>query len=242
MAFLLPLFVVVCLPFALASAFHSPTPHDVPLTIEGPSQLVHPIVTALDETAQFSVKESDVAGAASLDVKNRDSMGGITITLSESSTTPPSMTVYVASAAGKVVVPVVQAAAADIAKQIHAPLTTVEVAPLDPKDGLGANLMYLLIFSSLGGYLPITVLAQVMPRASIRIRYLTVGVACLVTPLLVFGLQSIFNGDYGQSFGTIFNVLAVDALYVFVVGSLAILADQLLGGGSPSGSCRSSSS
>jgi hypothetical protein len=87
----------------------------------------------------------------------------------------------------------------------------------------------LLTYTSLAAYLVIIVLTQVMPKAGLRARYGAVGITSFAAPLIVFGLSSIFIGDYGASFGTIAALLGVNALYVFTVGALAILLAQFLG-------------
>ncbi len=144
---------------------------------------------------------------------------------------PPAFTVttYVASGAGRSTVSAVQAAADQVAAQLGTTATVVDVAPLAKEDPLGTNLFYLLVFSSLAGYMIVIVAGQLMPGARLSVRYGLVGAAALLAPLVVFGLSAIFVGDYGASFSTITAVLGVAALYVLTVGAAAVLVQQFLG-------------
>lgn len=244
-AFLLPLFFVVVFPLAYISATHAPSPHDFRLAVVGPDQVVGKIASNLDDTDEFDVTlQTDVASAARAAVAERKAEGAIRVDVATASTdaapagtkadpadaTPSfAVTAYVASAEGRATSPVVTATAEKIAKQLGATVKTVDVAPLGDKDALGTDLFYFFIYTSLAGYLVVIVLMQVAPRTKIGTRFAIGGIASVVAPLLVFGLSSIFVGDYGASFGTISALLGVDALYIFTVSSLAILLQQFLG-------------
>jgi len=123
----------------------------------------------------------------------------------------------------------VTSAGASIAKNLGTTAEVVDVAPLAANDELGVTLFYLLTYTSLAAYLVIIVLTQVLPKARLRVRFLAVGVASIIAPLIAFGLSSIFVGDYDASFGTITALLGVNAIYVFTVGAFAILIEQFLG-------------
>lgn len=232
-AFLLPLFFVVLFPLAFVSALHAPAPNDLPLLVVGPDQVVAPIAESLDATAEFAVDRTDVVSEARSSVEERRVDGSIEITTTPAAdpSSPPTMavTVYVAGAEGRAVASTVQAVGQKVAGQLGTTASVVDVAPLTAADPLGTSLFYQLTYTSLGAYLVIIVLTQVMPGARLRIRYTAISIAAVVAPLMVFGLSSIFVGDYGASFGSIVGLLGVNALYVFTVGCAAILVEQLLG-------------
>lgn len=195
--------------------------------------MVAPIAEGLDSTAEFSAERTDVVAEARSGVEERRYDGSIEISpvAAADPSAPPAFTVttYVAGAEGRSVAGAVQGAAAQVAAQLGTTATVVDVAPLAAADSLGTGLFYLLTYTSLGAYLVIIVLMQVMPGAPLRLRYTAISIAAVVAPLIVFGLSSIFLGDYGASFGSIAGLLGVNALYVFTVGCAAILIEQLLG-------------
>ena len=238
---ILPAFFALVFPFAFASATHAPAPHDLALTVVGPAQIVSDVAASLDETSKFAVSQTDVASEAANSVKERRADGAIEITAtqqqagaetsSDTSSPHPSITVttYVANAGGRSQAAAVTAVGEAIAKQFGTTSAIKDVAPLADEDGLGTNLFYLLVYTSLAGYMVVIASATILPGAGIGTKYGIVAVAALFAPLLVFALSSIFVGDYGASFGTITAVLGVAALSVLVVGAVAILLQQFLG-------------
>jgi len=233
-ALLLPLFFVVAFPLMFVSALHNPTPHDLSLLIVGPEQVVGQIADGLDETDEFAATHTDVSDEARSSVQNRTVDGSIQVVVDTADATAdaaPTFTVtaFVANAEGRSVASTVQAAATSIAAELGTTATIVDVAPLADTDQLGVTLFYLLTYTSLAAYLVIIVLTQVQPKAGLRVRFAAVAVASVLAPLIVFGLSSIWVGDYGASFGSIMGLLGVNALYVFTVGSAAILIQQFLG-------------
>ncbi|NQX28103.1 hypothetical protein HQQ81_12195 [Microbacteriaceae bacterium VKM Ac-2854] len=232
-AFLLPLFFVIAFPLAFVSALHNPTPHELPILIVGPDQVVSQIATTLDETGRFAAERTDVVSEARSRVEDRSFDGSIQIDVvpaaDEQSAPTFAVTSYVAGAEGRAVSAAVESVGDSVAEQLGTTVTVTDVAPLSAEDPLGVGLFYLLTYTSLAAYLVIIVLTQVMPGAKLRVRYAAVAVASIVAPLIAFGLSSIFIGDYGAGFGTIAGLLGVNALYVFTVGCAAIVIEQLLG-------------
>jgi hypothetical protein len=235
-AFIAPLFFVIAFPLLFVGAIHKPTPNDLSLLVVGPHQVVSQIADGLDETSEFAATHTDVDGEAKSSVEKREVMGSIEVVSDAADptmTAAPTFTVttYIATAEGQSVAGTVRAIGAQVAEDLGAAdtSTVVEVAPLDKQDPLGTNLFYLMTYTSLAAYLVIIVLMQVLPGAKLRVRYAAVGAAALAAPLIVFGLSSIFVGDYGASFGTVVGLLGVNALYVFTVGAAAVLIEQFLG-------------
>ncbi|GAA0431147.1 hypothetical protein [Leifsonia naganoensis] len=228
--FALPLFFIIGFPLAYVSASHDPTPHDMPITIVGPSAVTTPIANSLSKGDEFSVAVSGQAADARGSVTSRASVGSvlIDIEMAADGTQTTTVTTYTASGAGRATTSVVQAVGDKIASQFDVANTVVDVAPLAKQDPLGSNLLYLLIFSSIGGYLVIITISELWGR-SLRARLTGAAVAAVVTPPLVFFLSSIVVGTYGADAGTIAKLLLIDALYVFTCALAAILAEQLVG-------------
>lgn len=231
-ALLLPLFFVIAFPLLFASALHQPSPHDLSLLVVGPDQVVAEITSGLDATKEFQATHTDVPAEARASVEERRADGAIQVTVDSSGVTPTfSVTTFVANGEGRSVAAAVEAVGQKIATQLGATAgaDVVDVAPLAATDELGTTLFYLLTYTSLGAYLTIIVLMQVMPKARLSTRYVAAGITAVGAPLIVFGLSSIWVGDYGASFGTIAALLGVNALYVFTIGAAAILIEQFLG-------------
>jgi len=226
--FVFPLFFVIVFPLAYVSALHNPTPNDMPLTVVGPTAVVGKIAELLDATDSFSVTQTDVESRAKDDVEDRSSVGSILVSV-DADTHTLSMTVFTASGGGRAAAAAVQGAANQIATQLDVVPTVKDVAPLAAPDVLGTNLLFLLTYSSIGAYLLIVILTLIIPKASFAVKCASVALASVVLPLLVFGLSSIFVGDYNASFQEIIGVLLIDALYVCTVGSLSILLQNMVG-------------
>jgi hypothetical protein len=226
--FIFPLFFVVIFPLAYVSSLHNPSPAEMQLTVVGPTAVVGQIAESLDETDRFSVTRTDVESRAKEDVEDRSSVGSILVSV-DASTGDLSMTVFTASGGGRAAAAVVQGAANQIAAELDVVPAVKDVAPLDAPDVIGTNLFFLLTYSSIGSYLLIVILTLLLPKASFAVKYAAVALASVVLPLLVFGLMAIFVGDYHASFQEIVGVLLIDALYVFTVGSLSIMLQNLAG-------------
>lgn len=234
-AFLLPLFFIVFFPLAFTSAIHAVGPNDLAIRIVGPDQVVSKIADGIDRTSAFSVQRSDRPADARAGVEHREVAGAISIQASTptgaEAAAAPTFTVrtYVASGGGAAAASAVEALGERVADKLGTTTKTVDVAPLGTGDPQGTALFYFLVYTSLAGYLIIIVLMQVAPGTRLRSRFGVVAASAIVSPLLAFGLASIFVGDYGASFGTIAALLGVDAVYIFTVGNIAILANQFLG-------------
>lgn len=226
-----PLLFVVAFPLAFVSAFHAPAPNDVAITVVGPNAVVGDLVTSLDESDEFRVVQSDVASRAEHDVKARNSIGALLVNMQEDpSQGPASLTAYVGSGNGPSTTAIVRATGEKVASQLGVPLTVKDVAPLAAEDPMGSNLFYLFIYSTVGAFMLVIVLAETAPKTKASRMFAVVGIGSALIPLFVFGLSSVFVGDYGASFGAIAALLAVDTLYVFTIGSIAILMHEFLGG------------
>ncbi|WP_345188760.1 ABC transporter permease [Microbacterium panaciterrae] len=226
-----PALFIVAFPLAFISAFHSPAPNEVTMTVVGPQAVATEVADSLDKTKEFQVTHTDVVEEAESDVKDRRAVGSLLITMHEDPTQgPETITAYVGSGNGPSTVAVIRAAAEKVAGELDVPLTVKDIAPVATKDPMGSNLFYLLIYSTVGAFMLVIVLAETAPGTRARTMFAVVGVGSILIPPLVFGLSAFFVGDYGASFGAIASVLAVDALYVFTIGSIAILMHEFLGG------------
>lgn len=229
-AMMMPVLFVVAFVLCYVSALHNPLPHDLALTIAGPSGTTQQIAAAVDEQAKsgFDITRTTDPDAAVRAVEDRSAVGAIVIGTSDSK---PTVEIVTADAGGRIASSTVSAVGTRIATQLQATATTRDVSPLTSSDPNGVGLFYLIIISSIGGYLTITVLSQAMPRARRRTKVLTAVIASALTPVIAIAALSFSVGIFGMDFGQLAAVVGVDALYVLVVSLIALFFTELLGQG-----------
>ncbi|MBE7189817.1 hypothetical protein [Jatrophihabitans endophyticus] len=227
-AFVMPVYFVVGLAATLVVALHHPQPHDLSLTIAGPTSSTSRIAAGLQQNSpgSFDVRTTADAATARAAVQRRDTVGAIVLggTLQQ-----PTVTTYVASAGGRSAASAVEGVGQTLATQLKATSSVVDLAPLNSHDTLGTGLFYVFAYSSIGGYLTLIVLTQVLPKARLRTRYGIAAGAAVLVPPIVFGLASIFFDGFGVGFGQLMAVLGIDALYTLTVALVVVLVEQLLG-------------
>ena len=233
-AMMMPLLFVVAFVLCYVSALHDPVPHDLALTIAGPSSSTTQIASAIDKQASsaFDITQTTDSAQAVRAVESRDAVGAIVLgSTGSGSSAKPTVTIVTADGGGRIAASAVQSVGARIATQLQATVIQRDVSPLTPADPNGVGLFYLVIISSIGGYLTITVLSQVMPRARPRVKVLTALIASVLTPIIAFIALSFSVGIFGMDFGQLAAVVGVDALYVLVVSLIALFFTELLGQG-----------
>ena len=218
-----PLFFVIMFCLCYVSAFHSPTPNNAPIVVVGPASVTAPLIDGIEKTSggKFDIVATDNAADAIARIGNRDAIGAIEI--------GDTVTAHIATGAGASTVSVVTGLAHSIADQTGQQVTSVDSAPVTARDSSTVGLFYFLIVCTLGGYLTMTVLSQVAPRMRLREQYSILAGAAILTPLIAFGITSIFMHAFGASFGEILQLLEISMVYTFTVGAVCILLNKLLG-------------
>ncbi len=154
-------------------AFHSPSPHRIPVTVVAPSQVVGQIVDQLNGTAGQPV----TASASTDEQAAREALRtGETSGVYVLSTTDDRDSLLVASGGGTAVATAVEQLFT-MAAQTHGRTVAVEdVVPLDPGDARGLSGFYLVIGWAVGGYLFAAMLGvakgsrpATLPRAAWRL-------------------------------------------------------------------------
>ncbi len=172
---------------------------------------------------KFDIVATANAADALSRIDNRDAIGAIEI--------GDAVTAHIATGAGASTVSVVSSLAHSVAEQTGGQqVTVIDSAPVTARDSSTVGLFYFLIVCTLGGYLTITVLSQVAPRMRLREQYSILAGAAILTPLIAFGITSIFMHAFGgASFGQILQLLGISMVYTFTVGAVSILLNRLLG-------------
>jgi len=221
----MPLFFLFAFTLAYVSSAHAPVPHDMAVTLAGPAATTDRLVELIDEQAPraFDVTVTTDASRASEDVSTRASVGSIVVDGSD-------VTTVVASGGGALAVPVVTQLGQQVAEELGGTATVENVAPLPSDDPGGSVLFFLLVICTVGAFLSITAVSQVLPAARTRSLVATAAGAALVVPVLGFSVISLFV-DFEVPFGSVAAVLGVGAIYAFTVGLLATLFTKIAGQG-----------
>jgi hypothetical protein len=222
----MPLFFIVAFVVCYVSATHAPAPHDMALTVAGPAAVTQQLADAIDEKAPhgFDVTQTTDSDAARHAVTDRSAVGAIIV---DGNT----VTTVIASGGGRLAAQVVQSVGQQVAEQLGGTVKVTDVAPLPSDDPGGSVLFFFLVVCTVGGFLCITVISQVIPKIRARSLIATSVGAAVLVPVIGFAMISVYV-DFEVNFGTIAGMLGVGMVYTFTVGLLASLFTLLLGNGS----------
>ncbi len=220
---MMPLMFLVVFTLCYTSALHAPKPHDLALTVAGPAETTQRLQSAITGKAAhaFDITETLSAAKARQNVENRSAVGAIIVD-------GTNVTTVVATGGGALAATTVESVGTQVAAELGGTSTVDDVAPTPSNDPAGTSLFFLVIICTVGGYLSLTVLSQVLPRARTRTMIATAAIAAVLTPIIGFAMISIFVGDYGATFGEIAAVLGIGMLYTFTVGLIATIFTKLL--------------
>ncbi len=130
----------------MASGFHRPTPHSLPLALSAPPAAVADITTALDSRASgaFAVRRYPSAAAVRNAVAHGDAVGGLAIG-------PHRATIVTAGAQGVAAGQVIGGAVGALADHAGIPSHTVDVRPLPASDSFGLSGFMVVIGLTIAG-------------------------------------------------------------------------------------------
>jgi hypothetical protein len=131
-------------------AFHSPSPHRIPVTVVAPAQLAGQVVDQLNAVSGQPV----VASVSEHEIEARQALrAGETSAVYVVSSTGTRDTLLVASGGGTAVATAVEQLFTMAAQQHGRTVTVQDLVPLDPGDARGLSGFYLVIGWAVGGYL-----------------------------------------------------------------------------------------
>lgn len=221
----MPLFFLVTFSLLYVSAGHAPAPHDMAITLAGPSSVTAPLAEQLTDRAEgaFDVTETTNAAEARDAVADREAVGAVIVDGAD-------VTTVIASGGGRLASAVVQQAGDAIAAERGTTATVEDIAPLPTDDPGGSVLFFLLVVCTVGPFLSITAISQALPGVGAKGMIATAAGAAILVPIVGFSMISVFV-DFGVTFGVIAGALGVAMLYAFTVGTIATLLTLLLGHG-----------
>jgi hypothetical protein len=131
-------------------AFHSPSPHKIPVTVVAPAQVAGQVVDQINAVSGQPV----VASASEHEIEARQALrAGETSAVYVVSSTGTRDTLLVASGGGTAVATAVEQLFTVAAQQHGRTVTVQDLVPLDPGDARGLSGFYLVIGWAVGGYL-----------------------------------------------------------------------------------------
>jgi hypothetical protein len=131
-------------------AFHSPSPHQIPVTVVAPEQVASQVVDQLNAVSGQPV----IASASSHEIEAREALrAGETSGVYVVNPSGKNDSVLVASGGGTAVATAVEKVFTIAAQQHGRTITVQDLVPLDPGDARGLSGFYLVTGWAVGGYL-----------------------------------------------------------------------------------------
>ncbi|MEU4827913.1 hypothetical protein AB0H37_39155 [Actinomadura sp. NPDC023710] len=209
-------------------AFHSPTPHRIPVAVVAPPAVAGQAVAQVNALTGRPLKARTAPGAqqARRDILHRDVDAAIIVDPRGGTDT-----LLVASAAG----PALAGTATDVAHRLETArgrqVTVVDIRPPGPKDGRGLSSFYLVIGWVVGGYLAAAILAVAGGARPGNARRTVIRLGALALYSVVSGLGGalIAGPLLGALPGHFFPVWGIGALVVFAAAAATAALQTLFG-------------
>jgi hypothetical protein len=209
-------------------AFHSPTPHRIPVAVVAPQQASAKIVAQLDALSGDPV---DATAAPSAEAARRWVLTRKADAAFLFDATGAEDTLLVASAGG----PSVSQTAAQIAQKIETAqkrrITVTDIRPPNPGDGRGMTSFYLVLGWVIGGYLTATIMGMAAgSRPANRQRTLIrLGVLALYAAVSGIAGAAVVGPVFDALDGHFWALSGIGALVVLASAATALALQTLLG-------------
>jgi hypothetical protein len=224
MTLLLPLYASVAFATNYVGALHAPAPHGVRVAIVGAPSATAPVARALSRpSGAYDVSQLRSVGWARRLVGERK----LAAAYLPASNAPP--TVVVATAASPSLAGFVEATFRRAAAAQGRPLAVDDVRPLPPDNATGASNFFFVVVCTLAGLLTVGALGALAPTLPPRRRLAVIAVAAVLAPVVAYLIAGIAYSTFGGSLPTIVALLALGALYSFVVATTIRLMQLGLG-------------
>ncbi len=222
--------LLVQLAFVLSyvGAFHSPTPHRIPVAVVAPQQAAAKIVAQLNALDGNPVKATTASSTAEARdwVMTRRTDAAFVFNAQGTEDT-----LLVASAGG----PSVSQTATQIAQKIEASekrqISVTDIRPPNPGDGRGMTSFYLVLGWVIGGYLTATIMGMAAGSRPANRQRTLIRLGALVLYAVVSGVAgAIIVGPVFDSLsGHFWALSAIGALVVMASAATALALQTLLG-------------
>ncbi|EKX63300.1 DUF3533 domain-containing protein [Streptomyces ipomoeae] len=209
-------------------AFHSPTPHRIPVAVAAPQQASAKIVAQLDSLDGDPVDATAAPSSAAARQWVLTRKADAAFVYNASGTED---TLLVASAGG----PSVSQTATQIAQEIEAAqkrqITVKDIRPPNAGDGRGMTSFYLVLGWVIGGYLTATIMGMAAGSRPANRHRTLIRLGVLVLYAVVSGLAgaAIVGPVFDALSGHFWALAGIGALVVFASAATALALQTLLG-------------
>ncbi len=222
-----PVFFAIAFSLCFTSALHAPAPHGVPVAVAGPATETAPLRARLAQAAgpAFDVQAATTPAAATAEVRNLILYGAYI----PPAPGQPRATVIVSDASGVAAANAVESLFQAVTARQGARLLVRDIRPLPPGDSNGTALYFFLIVCTIAGFTAVAATGQAAPALRPRYRFALFLAIAVAVPVLVYLLAGLGLGAIRGSAGAILALLAMAALYMFIVTMVARGLQDILG-------------
>lgn len=222
------LLVQIAFVLSYVGAFHSPTPHRIPVAVAAPQAAAVKIVAQLNALPGDPVKATVASSteAARQSVLTRETDAAFVF-----NPTGATDTLLIASAGG----PSVSQTATQIAQKIEATeqrqITVTDIRPPNPGDGRGMTSFYLVVGWVIGGYLTATIMGMAAGSRPANRHRTLIRLAALLPYAVVSGIAGavIVGPVFGALSGHFWALTGIGTLIVYAAAATALALQILLG-------------
>ncbi len=231
--FIFPILLISVVVLTYLPAMHSPTPHEVPVGIVGPAEMVGPLVDAFETsagdqfvftvlpdaaTAREEIETQDISAALVLMAAPEDCEAGtayINATTLPESQQEGAAVIYIAAAASPALASGGMAPLQHVAAQLGVPVMVRDLVPLHTNDQAGNGQMWFTLAVTLGAYVGVTMLSTVakdllkLKTLAVALPVYGVFMGLLASGLLAFVFDSLSMKLPLLMITAILNVMAV---------------------------------
>ncbi len=211
-------------------AFHSPTPHRIPLAVVAPAPVAGRIVSAFDSLHgdPVSARTAPDERQARAQVLDRTVNAAIVVNPRGSADT-----LIVASAGGPAVSTVTEQIAVRLETAQHRRIRVDDIRPPSPSDGRGLSSFYLSLGWIIGGYLAAAILGMAAGARPANRHRTRIRLGALAVYAVASGLGGAIIADpvLGALSGHFAQLWGIGALVVFAAAASTVAFQILLGAG-----------
>ena len=224
---LVPIFFVIGFSICIIGTYHKPHPNGVKFAVVGPAARTAPLRAGLQKEAGsgFAISQVTTVAEAAHEVRQRN----LNAAFVPSVNPKQPATVIVADAAGRLVATAAETLARAVTAVQGTQLSVRDLKPLPSGDALGLGVFMFMIVCTICGYIAVSLLYTAAPGLPPSRLYPMIAAISVLVPTIAYLIGGLGWGTYSGSAGTIFALIGVGALYMFVIGLITRLFQVLIG-------------
>lgn len=209
-------------------AFHSPTPHRIPVAVVAPAQVSGQVASGLNRIASAPLRAIAVPDEAAARQLIRDNTVSAALVVNPAARTD---TLLVASASGTSETSAVEQVVTAAEASQHRSLIVTDIVPLQHGDGRGLTGFYLVIGWIVGGYLVAALLGVAKGARPVTTRRAIFRLLAIVPYAIISGLAGaiVVGPVLGALTGHLLALWWLGALLVFAAAAVTMAFQVLFG-------------